>query len=90
VYWLGYVSRQVGQFFMRSRRYARPGGRIARPSPKIGYPPRNSQKLKLLPKGVSEETHVPPSRIHAIATDVHFWIPVVVLVLGAMLLLVLR
>jgi hypothetical protein len=33
---------------------------------------------------------VPRSRIHAVITDVHFWIPVVVLVLGATLLLVLR
>jgi hypothetical protein len=32
---------------------------------------------------------MPHSRIHAVATDVHFWIPVVVLVLGAALLLVL-
>jgi hypothetical protein len=42
------------------------------------------------PEGISEETDVPRSRIHAVVTDVHFWIPVVVLVLGAMLLLVLR
>jgi hypothetical protein len=33
---------------------------------------------------------MPRSRIHAVVTDVQFWIPVVVLVLGAMLLLVLR
>jgi len=33
---------------------------------------------------------MPRSRVHAVVTDVHFWIPVVVLVLGAMLLLVLR
>jgi len=33
---------------------------------------------------------VPRSRIHAIVTDVHLWIPVVVLALGAILLLVLR
>ena len=33
---------------------------------------------------------MPRSRIHAVVTDVHFWIPVVVLALGAMLLLVLR
>jgi hypothetical protein len=30
------------------------------------------------------------SRIRAVVTDVHFWIPVFVLVLGAALLLVLR
>jgi hypothetical protein len=36
------------------------------------------------------EAHVPRSRIHAVVTDVHFWIPVVVLALGAMLLLALR
>jgi hypothetical protein len=29
------------------------------------------------------------SRVHAVLTDVHFWIPVVVLALGATLLLVL-
>jgi hypothetical protein len=33
---------------------------------------------------------VPPSRIYAVVTDVHLWIPVIVLVLGAALLLVLR
>jgi hypothetical protein len=33
---------------------------------------------------------MPRSRIRAIVTDVHLWIPVVVLVLGAALLLVLR
>ncbi len=33
---------------------------------------------------------MPRSRIHAVVTDVHLWIPVVVLVLGAALLLVLR
>jgi hypothetical protein len=33
---------------------------------------------------------MPRSRIHAVVTDVQFWIPVVVLVLGAMLLLALR
>ena len=54
-----------------------------------GLPSRGSQKLECLPKG-SQEAHVPRSRIHAVVTDVHFWIPVVVLVLGAMLLLVLR
>ncbi|HXK01020.1 MAG TPA: translocated intimin receptor Tir [Verrucomicrobiae bacterium] len=30
------------------------------------------------------------SKLRAIATDVHFWIPVVVLVLGTSLLLTLR
>jgi hypothetical protein len=30
------------------------------------------------------------STLHAIVTDVHFWVPVVVLVLGTALLLVLR
>jgi hypothetical protein len=30
------------------------------------------------------------SRVNAVVTDVHFWIPVVVLVLGATLLLVLQ
>jgi hypothetical protein len=29
------------------------------------------------------------SRVHAVVTDVHLWIPVVVLVLGATLLLLL-
>lgn len=33
---------------------------------------------------------MPRSRIHAVVTDAHFWIPVVVLMLGAMLLLVLQ
>ena len=33
---------------------------------------------------------MPRSRVNAVLTDVQFWIPVVVLVLGAMLLLVLR
>jgi hypothetical protein len=33
---------------------------------------------------------VPRSRIHAVVTDVQFWIPVVVLVVGTALLLVLR
>jgi hypothetical protein len=33
---------------------------------------------------------MPHSRIRAVVTDVQFWIPVVVLVLGAMLLLALR
>jgi hypothetical protein len=33
---------------------------------------------------------MPHPRIHAVVTDVQFWIPVVVLVAGAMLLLVLR
>jgi hypothetical protein len=37
-----------------------------------------------------KDTNVVRSRTHAVITDVHFWIPVVVLVLGAMLLLVLR
>jgi hypothetical protein len=32
---------------------------------------------------------MPRSRVHAVVTDVHFWIPVVVLVLGATLLLLL-
>jgi hypothetical protein len=29
------------------------------------------------------------SRVHAVLTDVHFWIPVVVLVIGATLLVLL-
>jgi hypothetical protein len=29
------------------------------------------------------------SRVHAVLTDVHFWIPVVVLVIGAALLVLL-
>jgi hypothetical protein len=33
---------------------------------------------------------MPRSRIHAVVTDVHLWIPVVVLLLGAALLLALR
>jgi hypothetical protein len=33
---------------------------------------------------------MPGSRFQAVLTDVQFWIPVVVLVLGATLLLVLR
>ncbi len=32
---------------------------------------------------------MPRSRVHAVVTDVHFWIPVVVLVLGATLLVLL-
>jgi hypothetical protein len=32
---------------------------------------------------------MPRSRVHAVVTDVHFWIPVVVLVLGATLLLLM-
>jgi hypothetical protein len=32
---------------------------------------------------------MPRSRAHAVLTDVHFWIPVVVLALGAALLLVM-
>ena len=32
---------------------------------------------------------MPRSRVQAVFTDVHFWIPVVVLVLGATLLLLL-
>ena len=32
---------------------------------------------------------MPRSRVQAVVTDVHFWIPVVVLVLGATLLLLL-
>jgi hypothetical protein len=32
---------------------------------------------------------MPRSRVQAVVTDVHFWIPVVVLLLGATLLLVL-
>jgi hypothetical protein len=32
---------------------------------------------------------MPRSRVHAVVTDVHFWIPVVVLALGATLLLLL-
>lgn len=35
------------------------------------------------------EVPVQRSRVHAVVTDVHFWIPVVVLALGATLLLVL-
>jgi hypothetical protein len=33
---------------------------------------------------------MPRSRVNAVLTDVQFWIPVVVLTLGAALLLVLR
>ena len=40
--------------------------------------------------GWEMEAVVPRSRVNAVLTDVHFWIPVVVLVLGAALLLVLR
>jgi hypothetical protein len=32
---------------------------------------------------------MPRSRVQAVVTDVHFWIPVVVLVLGAALLLLM-
>jgi hypothetical protein len=32
---------------------------------------------------------MPISRVHAVLTDVHFWIPAAVLVLGATLLLLL-
>jgi hypothetical protein len=32
---------------------------------------------------------MPQSRVHAVLTDVHFWIPVVVLALGATLLVLL-
>jgi hypothetical protein len=51
---------------------------IQRPNDsEIGYPPN----------GTAEETFVPRSLIHAVVTDVHLWIPVVVLVLGAALLI---
>jgi hypothetical protein len=33
---------------------------------------------------------VAQSRVRAVVTDVHFWIPVAVLLLGASLLLILR
>jgi hypothetical protein len=35
------------------------------------------------------ESVMPRSRVRAVLTDVHFWIPIVVLVVGATLLLVL-
>jgi hypothetical protein len=35
------------------------------------------------------ESAMPRSRVHAVVTDAHFWIPIVVLALGATLLLVL-
>lgn len=39
---------------------------------------------------VSQDTRLKKSKLRAIATDVHFWIPFFVLVLGAALLLNLR
>jgi hypothetical protein len=50
--------------------------RLQRPWPAAGCPR-------------AKEARVRHSRIRAVVTDVHFWIPVVVLVLGATLLLVL-
>ena len=40
--------------------------------------------------GLFVETSLPHSTLRAIVTDAHFWIPVVVLILGTSLLLVLR
>ena len=79
--------RDAGRAFrlaVRSGRMAMPCG----PSyVRVRETAAKSAILRIVPSG---GVSVPRSRLYAIVTDVHLWIPVVVLALGAILLLVLR